>query len=338
MLAPSPAPRPTSLDDLLGRAFMARLDRLDVLSRKVFMGKLPGERRSKKRGASVEFDDYREYVPGDDLRRLDWNVFARFDRFIIKLFREEEDLSVHLVIDASASMDAGEPTSKLAYALRLAMGLGYVGLIRRNRVTASIFAVPGRPLVQTLAPLRDRRGIHALAEFLLERAFPPEGSAWSQPLGWTNAGGTASTNSTLGLFNASLRNIALARKGKGVMVLLSDGLVREDPRIGLSYLASGAGYDTTLVQVLDPLELDPSLGVERGLSGDLRLTDIETGRASEVTISAALVRQYKDRAKRHVEGIKSACAARGIGHVLVQTSDDPLDLIVSTLRQRGLVG
>lgn len=323
---------------------MARLDRLDVLSRKVFMGKLPGERRSKKRGASVEFDDYREYVPGDDLRRLDWNVFARFDRFIIKLFREEEDLSVHLVIDASASMDAGEPTSKLTFALRLAMGLGYVGLIRRNRVTTSIFAVPGRPLVQTLAPLRARRGIHALSEFLLERAFPPEGSAWSEPLDWSGASATVSTSTAstsaaaLGLFNASLRNIALARRGKGVMVLISDGLIREDPRIGLSYLASGAGYDTTCVQVLDPLELDPSLGVERGLSGDLRLTDIETGRASEVTISAALVRQYKDRAKRHVEGIKSACAARGIGHVLVQTSDDPLDLIVSTLRQRGLVG
>ncbi len=325
---------------------MSRLDRLDVLSRKVFMGKLPGERRSKKRGSSVEFDDYREYVPGDDLRRLDWNVFARFDRFIIKLFREEEDLSVHLVIDASASMDAGgPPTSKLTLALQLAMGLGYVGLIRRNRVTASIFGVSGRPLVQTLAPLRDRRGIHALGEFLLERAFAPEGSAWSEPLGFSGSGGGAGGAGTptaspaaLGLFNASLRNIALARRGKGVMVLISDCLVREDPRIGLSYLASGAGYDTTCVQVLDPIELDPSLGVDRGLSGDLRLTDIETGRASEVTISAALVRQYKDRAKRHVEGIKSACAARGIGHVLVQTSDDPLELIVSTLRQRGLVG
>src|SRR5262245_27948309 len=103
MLAPSRAPGPRTMEELLGAGLIGALDRLDVLSRKVFAGKLPGERRSKKRGQSVEFDDYRNYVPGDDLRHIDWNVFARLDRFFVKLFREEEDLALHVVIDASAS-------------------------------------------------------------------------------------------------------------------------------------------------------------------------------------------------------------------------------------------
>src|SRR5580765_6674127 len=116
------ANRPSTIDELLGPELLSRLDRLDVLSRKVFAGKLPGERRSRKRGTSVEFDDYRNYVAGDDLRRVDWNVFARLDKFFLKLFREEEDLALHIAIDASASMDAGSP-SKLVFAQRLAMAL-----------------------------------------------------------------------------------------------------------------------------------------------------------------------------------------------------------------------
>ena len=90
---------PESIDELLGPELSRALDRLDVLSRKVFAGKLPGERRSKRRGRSVEFDDYRAYVPGDDLRHIDWNVFARFDRFVIKLFKEDEDLAVRVLLD-----------------------------------------------------------------------------------------------------------------------------------------------------------------------------------------------------------------------------------------------
>ena len=126
------------MDELLGPDLAARLDRLDVISRKIFAGKLPGERRSKRRGRSVEFDDYREYVPGDDLRHIDWNVYARLDRFFIKLFREEEDLAVHILLDASPSMDAGggerEP-SKLVFAQRLAMAVAYVSEMLRARLS-----------------------------------------------------------------------------------------------------------------------------------------------------------------------------------------------------------
>src|ERR1044072_7825260 len=115
-------------DALLSSEFMARLDQLDVMSRKLLAGKMQGERRSKRRGQSVEFEDYRNYVPGDDLRHGDWNVFARLGRFFIKVFQHEEDLSCHVVLDASASMEAGNP-SKLVTTQRVAMALSYIALV-----------------------------------------------------------------------------------------------------------------------------------------------------------------------------------------------------------------
>ena len=107
MIVRTPDQKPKTLEDLIPPGLAATLDRLDLVSRKVFAGKLPGERRSKRRGRSVEFDDFRNYAPGDDLRHIDWNVYARLDRLFIKLFREEEDLALHVVVDVSASMQAG---------------------------------------------------------------------------------------------------------------------------------------------------------------------------------------------------------------------------------------
>ena len=116
------------LDDLLDSRLMAKLDGIDVMSRKIFAGKLQGERRSRRRGQSVEFADYRPYTPGDDLRFVDWNIYGRLDRLFLKMFLEEEDLSLVIAIDASASMRTGNPDA-FDYARRVAMALGYVGLV-----------------------------------------------------------------------------------------------------------------------------------------------------------------------------------------------------------------
>src|SRR5438067_10755301 len=121
-------------DALLDPAFMARLDQLDVMSRKLLAGKMKGERRSKRRGQSVEFADYRNYVIGDDLRFIDWNIYARLDRLFLKLFLEEEDLSLYVLIDVSKSCDYGEP-SKALYLKKVAAWLAYIGLVNYNRVS-----------------------------------------------------------------------------------------------------------------------------------------------------------------------------------------------------------
>src|SRR5215471_18449169 len=118
---------------ILTPQLLAQLERLELVSRKVFRGRMKGERRSKRKGQSVEFADFRQYVPGDDLRFIDWNVFARLERLYLKLFLEEEDLHFYALIDASTSMDFGEPT-KLAYAKQLAASLGFIGLCRADRV------------------------------------------------------------------------------------------------------------------------------------------------------------------------------------------------------------
>src|SRR5246127_3358497 len=118
---------------LLTPEFLHRLEQLELVSRKIFLGRMKGERRSKRKGQSVEFADYRNYVIGDDLRHLDWNLFARLDKLFIRLFMEEEDLHVYILVDNSLSMDFGAPT-KLHYAKQVAAALGFVGLVNADRV------------------------------------------------------------------------------------------------------------------------------------------------------------------------------------------------------------
>src|SRR3984885_6411779 len=131
MTVQTPPPKPGLL---LEPSFMARLDQLDVMSRKLLAGKMKGERRSKRRGQSVEFADYRNYVIGDDLRFIDWNIYARLDRLFLKLFLEEEDLSLYVLVDISKSCDYGNP-GKAQYIKRVAAALGYIGLVNYNRVS-----------------------------------------------------------------------------------------------------------------------------------------------------------------------------------------------------------
>lgn len=321
---------PTTLDELLSPELAKRLGRLDVASQRVFAGRLPGERRSKRRGQSVEFDDYRNYVPGDDLRHLDWNVFARLDKFFIKLFREEEDVTVELVIDTSASMlaaSAGKPSagseekplSKLLFASRLAMALAYIGLLANNRVRITAM---GRSGFHQTAPSRGRRQIARFAEFLLEQFRI--NSAMDQ----------ASEEGPD--FSESIRRFALGKSGSGVVVLLSDLLIPEGYERALTYLAATPGFDTTAIQILTPAELDPAHESER-IAGDLRLLDIESGRPAEITVSPELLRAYRATVTQYNQELEQRAAARGID-VVRMTTDTPLDhALLRQLRDRGLL-
>lgn len=321
MIAGPTQPRPGTRDELISPELSSRLDRLDLRSRKVFQGTLPGERRSKRRGRSVEFDDYRTYVPGDDLRHIDWNVYARLDRLFIKLFREEEDLALHILLDSSASMDAGNP-GKLVFAHRLAMAMGYLGLASQNRVSVTSFAT--RQGVRTLAPMRGRKGVQPLARFLLANLeLSPDGPGQSRGEDFLGA----------------MRRFAGARVGKGVVVVLSDFLVREGYQPGLGLLADTGrgGYDTTCVQILSPGELDPALEQGR-VMGDLHLTDNETGQGAEVTVTQELLESYKRSVRAYCDELAHFCRSRKMRHTLALT-DTPIEEIVSgSLRRLGVVG
>jgi uncharacterized protein (DUF58 family) len=291
------------LTELLDPQFMARLDALDFVSRKIIRGKIQGERRSKKRGQSVEFADHRPYVQGDDLRFVDWNIYGRLEQLFLKLFIEEQDLTVHIVLDLSASMATGDP-SKEQFVKRMAAALGYISLVNNNRVTVSSFA---EGISGELAHMRGRPYLSALAEFLLTR--PCEGQSD---------------------FDASCRALTQRRLGTGIMIVLSDFFFKEGFESGLKRLVS-RHYDLYVIQTLSPQEVDPKL------SGDLKLVDIEDADMAEITASRALLTYYKRNLTAYCNEIKQFSTRRGGAYVLAQTSDSIESLILNYLRKIQLL-
>jgi len=295
--------RQKKLTDLLDPVFMSRLDTLDVMSRKILQGKLQGERRSKRRGQSVEFADHRPYVAGDDLRFVDWNVYGRLEQLFLKLYLEEQDLTVHIVADASASMSFGEPSKEL-FIKKLTAALGYVSLVNNNRVTISFIA---DGVTVQLANMRGRNYLNNMAECLLT----------------TDCEGPSN-------FDNSCRQLAAGRIGSGVMVVLSDFLFKEGYDSGLRRLI-GRQYDLYAIQVLCPQELSPNL------SGELKLIDIEDADAAEITVSAALSKYYKRNLTAYCNELKDFCTSRGAVYVLANSADSVESLVLNYLRRIRLL-
>lgn len=325
---------PRSMEDLLPARLLAQLDRLDMGSGRVFAGKLVGERRSKRRGRSVEFDDYRDYTPGDDPRFIDWNALARLDRLVIKLFLEEQDLAVHLLLDASASMrDSGvqDAPSKVVFAQRLAFAIAYIALSKQNRLSLSVLTTGG---IVSLGEMRGRRNIQRAARFILDTVREEKTDA--------------SARSAMDI-NEGLREFARRRSGSGVSVVLSDLLTPAPggPTEGLRYLAAGHGesssgsFDAFAVQILSPSELEPEREAQAsggaGLTGDLRLVDVETGGGVETSVTGALLKRYRENLERYIGDIASFCASRRVSHVLLRTDASIEESLLRTLRGRGLI-
>lgn len=307
-------------DTLLTPEFMRQLDRLDVRSRKMLRGTVQGERRSKKRGASVEFADYRNYVVGDDLRRIDWNLYARLDKLFLRLFMEEEDLSVSLVIDTTASMNYGQP-NKLLYAKQLTAALGYIALTHYNRL--NLFSFTDTVTGQATG-LRGRRPIPRMVDWLNQQlpAKPRDGHP------------SASAESGGGNLAAVCKQLAMLNQRPGVVVLVSDFFDKGDLYDALRYLA-GDRYDGYAIQLLSPQEVDPAKG---GVVGDLKLTDMEDGDLAEVSVSKALLDKYQANLQSYCQHVRETCTKRGMSY-MTATTDVAVELVVlKYLRERGLLG
>jgi uncharacterized protein (DUF58 family) len=293
---------PATEETLLTPEFLRKLERLRLISRRVFAGKTWGERRSKKRGVSVEFADFRNYAAGDDLRRLDWNAFARLDRMFLKLFVEEEDLSVYILLDASRSMTFGNPR-KFDYARRAAGALGYLALANGDRLTLHCYR---RDLGESFGPTRGKG--RAWESFHWLNSLPAEGGA---------GGG------------AALQEFARRVKTPGLVIVLSDFFDREH-LAGLKALAARR-CEVLLLQILDREELSPTL------TGDLKLIDSETGEEREITVTRGLLKQYQNNLRQFCQDLEAAGRRYGLT-VIRAASDDPFeDLILRYLRRRGLV-
>ncbi len=289
-------------EDFLSPGFLRKLEQLSLTAKRVFPGRMRGERRSSKRGASVEFADYRNYTIGDDFRRVDWNVYARLEKLFMKLFVEEEDLHVYLLIDASRSMTFGSP-SKLLYAKRAAAALGYIALSGLDRVG---FASLSSGNTNLLTPKRGKGHVFAIFDWL------------------KTIQGNGETN-----LAASIRDFSLRTRTPGIAVVISD-FFDPDYEKGIFALLSRK-FEVSLIHVLDDEEIRPSI------VGDLKLVDSETSAEREISITPAVLRRYERAVADFCGGIEQFCLRYGVNYVRATVSTDFEDLILSYLRRRGMV-
>jgi uncharacterized protein (DUF58 family) len=291
-----------SASALLSADMMAKLERMELVSRKIFRGRMKGERRSKRKGQSVEFADFRSYVAGDDLRFIDWNLFARMDRLYLKIFLEEEDLHFFTLIDDSISMDYGSPT-KWMVAKQIAAALAYIGLCRSDRVSVSSFTSAASPVV-----LRGKASTYRMLNHL----------------------GAMSCSEASPSMDEAVRRFCLKNTGKGIVVLITDLLSKTGYEAALRMLVARE-MDIFLIHLLSLEELSPTL------QGDLKLIDCEDGDHREISISASLLSRYQQTLSNFIGHAKSFCNKRSIAYVPAR-SDEPVDTLVNEyLRRRGLV-
>ena len=291
---------PTVFDE----AFLRQLERLVLLMKSPVRGGLKGGRRSVKRGQSVEFADFRDYSLGDDLRQLDWNVYARLERLFVKLFVEEEDVTVTILVDASASMAAGRPT-KLLFAQRAAAALGYIGLASEDRVSVAVLS--GRAARRQPSLRGSGRLFRLLANL----------SAVEAGRGQTD-------------LVAAARHAAAQLSGRGVIILISDLLDAGADRVIRELAATNS--ELIVLHVLSPDELDPRL------EGDLRLVDAETGDGIDVTVDLATIDGYKARLAAWQAEFADLAAKRRASYVSVPSDLPLLELVSAELRRRRVLG
>lgn len=277
------------------------LEGLRLNPKKSFTGRVRGERLTKKKGISIEFSDYRDYSEGDDLRHLDWNVLARLETPIMKTYRDEEDLAVHLLLDGSESMAFGEP-SKFETASRIAAAAGFVGLCGGDAVYPRLMGVRQAPL----PGLRSRSSYPRLAKWL----------ETAQPQGQESLA-------------ASLRAFAHSSARPGIVVLVSDGL---DPQASNAIRGlGGRGHEVFFLQVLSDVELDPDL------EGDLRLLDSEGGKPVEITANSFALKEYRQNLAQHNDSLRESVLRVGGRYALIR-ADRPLeDTVKQVLRREGWV-
>jgi uncharacterized protein (DUF58 family) len=288
---------------LLDAQFLRRLDRLELETRRVLGGAIKGDRRSKKKGVSIDFADYRQYVRGDDLRFLDWNIYGRLDRLFIKIFYEEQDLQCHLLLDASRSMAFGDP-SKLDFAKRIAAGIAYVGLTGSDKVGISCFQAGSS---DRLPALRGRHNVRRMLSFLDDKDAD----------GWTS-------------LTAAAREFVQRVKGKSIVVIISDFLDPAGFEPALRYLIRDT-LDVFVIHVLAPQEIDPPI------NGHVELHDMEIDHKVELTVTPRLKQIYRSNVEAYCQKIKDYCARYGMSYTFARSDNAIEDLMLKHLRESGLI-
>ena len=288
---------------MLTPEFLTKLDQLRIQCQKPFRGRFRGDRRSLNRGTGVEFADYRRYQHGDDLRYLDWNIYARLEKLFIKLFQADEELPVSILIDTSQSMQFGDPT-KLQYAKQLAAALCYISLANSDRV--ALYTLAER-LTTTLPSTYGKSQFGRIQKVLTT----------------VEAGGT--TNLT-----ECLKHLATHQPQAGVVIILSDFLDSTGYTAGINSLL-GRGFALTLVHIQCQEEIEPPP------TGEWRLEDAETGETKEITINEETITHYRNRQKEFCENLQSYCTQQGVGYIRICTDVDYESVIMNSMQRAGFI-
>lgn len=317
---------------MLTSEFLKQLHPYAIRAKRSFRGKFRGERRSRNRGTGIEFADYRAYELGDDLRYVDWNVYARLEKPFIKLFQADEELPVALLIDRSRSMQFGNPT-KLTYAKQIAAALAHIAIARSDSVAVYTFAerlvsilpsTSGKSQLSRITKVLEAIEIQEQAQipFTVGRGPVPRA-----------AGGTRITE--------CLRHLATHQPWPGVAVILSDFLDADGYAPGFKLLA-GRGFSLTAIHLISPEEAAPiQTGTVRdSISPDRsqwQLADAETGETRAITMNEETLTQYRNAHEAFCEKLQRFCTARGIGYARLHT-DMPIEpFILQELHRIGFL-
>ena len=290
---------------LFDSEFLKKIEYLSIVSRRVFRGQLIAQRRTMQLGSGVEFADHRDYVPGDDFRYLDWNLYARHDELLLKRFQEEEDLHLYLMLDCSRSMSAGNP-SKFDLARQVTAAMAYIALADLDRVAILAFA---DGILQEFPLTRGKNRILTLLQFL-ERLEPT---------------GT----------DTNLRDMVMAfvhrQQRNGLTMVVSDLFDPSGYQNGLDRLRHHK-YEPHVIQIYDKSEAEPSM------LGDVELIDIETEATNKITVTEKHLKSYRRVFGEFMEGARDYSRKYGVGYT-VTTADVPFEeLILGMMRRAGMVG
>jgi uncharacterized protein (DUF58 family) len=290
-------------DSLFDNGFLAKLEYLELIARRLVFGRQQALRPSVKKGASTEFKDFREYTHGDDPRTVDWSVYARLGHLVIKLFRQEEELDLWVLLDSSASMNFGEP-NKFDHARRIAAALAYIGMSNMDSAGVTPYAAG---LIAGRERLRGRGRVFELLDFLA--ALP--------------AKGTTDLPNTVREFVSRVRR-------PGLVVVISDFYGLQQAQKALDQLRFFK-HQLFVIQVASPWELDPPL------RGELRLVDVESDRGEELTITDSMLRRYRKAFEQLTTDLRSYGMRYGIGSAMARTDVPFEEFLLGVLQRGGLV-
>lgn len=290
-------------DDLFDDEFQRKLEYLAMVSKRVFSGAMRAERRTKKTGSGIEFADHRDYAPGDDIRALDWHAFQRFDRLLIRLYEEEEDLSIYFILDTSSSMGFGEG-QKLRQAKRLAAALAYVGLANLDRIAivTATDEISGR-----MPTTRGKARIFRIFRFL--------------------SGVKAEGETDLG---EAMKTFVAQHKRKGLAVVLSDLYDPEGFERGINVLRFNR-FEPYVIHLVDPRDGKPDI------RGDVRVYDCETGAEREVTVTAKILEKYQSAYGEYLDEVQRFCTSRQVSYFRADVDASFDELILRVFRRGGFL-